>query len=94
MIQKWNFPQQLEEAVRMHHDHPKFADNDPAFCAIVSLANSLCVKLGIGPEKQPDLNLAGLDSAQMLQLDENRLSTISEQLLQQLEEDKTLFCSA
>lgn len=70
------------------------ADVDPTFCAVVSLANSQCVKLGIGPEHRPDLELGELEATLMLPLDEHRLATISEKFQEELAEEKTVFAAA
>jgi HD-like signal output (HDOD) protein len=65
VAQKWGLPEAIAEAVRHHHD-PEHAVVDPQLCAIVSLANSACVKLQLGLEQQPDLDLASLTAAGQL----------------------------
>ena len=90
VVERWNLAPALAEAVRLHHQ-PLGAEIDPTLCAIVSLANSLCVKLGIGPERDSDLNLAELESTLMLTLAPERLSEIAASVKERLVEDKSLF---
>ena len=59
VVTAWGFPPGIAKAIRVHHD-PATAANDPYLYATVSLANSMCVKAGLGPDKQPDLDLATL----------------------------------
>ena len=68
----WGLPPAVAESVRYHHD-PASAAADPQLCAIVSLANALCVKLGLGPRKRPDLDLAALPATEQLGLTTDRL---------------------
>ena len=68
VVTAWGFPPALAETVRFHHD-PTMADNDPTLCATISLANSMCAKAELGPDRQPDLDLPALPSAQMLKLE-------------------------
>ena len=60
-------------------------------CAAVSLANSLAVKLEIGPERQADIDLVALESAQRLRLDAGRLEHIAECVSGRLEEERSNF---
>ncbi len=77
---KWSLAEPLAEAVRCHHD-PGQATLDPTLAAIVNLANGVCTKLEIGPEKTPDLDLALLPAASMLPLDPAIYETLPEQAL-------------
>ncbi len=65
VARKWGLPESIVEAVRHHHD-PTQAEVDPQLCAIVSLANSMCIKLQLGLEQDPDLDLASLPTAEQL----------------------------
>ncbi len=65
VAEKWSLASPLREAIEHHHD-PTLATCDPSLSAIVSLANAICVKLEIGPEKRPDVDLAS--HAAVLQL--------------------------
>ena len=78
----WGFPPAFAEAVHLHHD-PTIAQVDPILCATVSLANSMCVKAELGPDKQPELDLSELPSAEMLKLDVDP-TTLSERLRETL----------
>ncbi|HZE89457.1 MAG TPA: HDOD domain-containing protein [Verrucomicrobiae bacterium] len=86
----WKLPAELVEAVRQHHE-PAAATVDPALCAIVSLANSLCVKLCIGPERHPDLDLGQLEPAATLAITPAQLEAIGAELPELLAKEKSLF---
>ncbi len=90
VVKKWNLPAPLEEAVRLHH-RPMQSLLDPALCAIVSLGNSICIKLGLGPERQSELALEGLDVVRRLKLPPERLPRITEMLKEKLAEERELF---
>ena len=67
VVRSWGLPPAIVESVRYHHD-PASAIADPQLCAIVSLANALCVKLELGPHQRPDLDLAALPACEQLGL--------------------------
>lgn len=87
LTEKWGFSVPLQEAVRLHHD-PESAVESPQLCAIVSLANSICVKLGIGPEKDPDLDLAQLPAARILNLEREQIDDVIDALNEDLAKEK------
>ncbi len=76
-VHKWNFSPSLEEAVFLHHN-PKSAQADPELCAIVSLANDICIKLSIGLACLPHLDLSKTDSVEILNIDEKHVSRLLE----------------
>jgi putative nucleotidyltransferase with HDIG domain len=93
VVQRWNLAPALREAVECHHE-PMAAEVNPTLCAIVSLANSLCVKLEIGPERCPDLDLATLDSTRMLTLDSAQLARIAATVREKIGEEKAALSLA
>ncbi|RPI20312.1 MAG: HDOD domain-containing protein, partial [Acidobacteria bacterium] len=90
VAQKWNLPAVLQEVVREHHN-PAAATLDPHLCAIVSLADAVCVKQGIGPSKRADLDLSSLTAAAILGMKPESLEKISQSVADRLSEDKRLF---
>jgi putative nucleotidyltransferase with HDIG domain len=90
VIRKWNLPDTLEEAVRLHHRAMRSLV-DPILCAIVSLANSACVKIGIGPERLPELDLTRLDVTARLKILPDRLTQLLQTIESKLVEEKELF---
>ena len=82
-VHKWNFSPSLEEAVSLHHN-PKSAQADPELCAIVSLANNICVKLGIGLEWFPHLELSETDPVEILNLDGKHVSRLLETVVSEM----------
>jgi putative nucleotidyltransferase with HDIG domain len=88
VAERWHLAPPLREAVQFHHQ-PMGAEIDPTLCATVSLANSMCIKLGIGPERNPELSLADEESALMLTLAPERLDQISAAVKARLDEEKS-----
>ena len=93
VVNRWNLTPELQEAVRLHHQ-PMSAEVDPTLCAVISLANSLCVKHEIGPERMPDLELSELESTLMLPIDPFQLDQLANQILEKLDEEKQLLSVA
>lgn len=83
----WSLAESLCEAVRCHHDPGMTADHR-TLAAIVSLANSVCVKLEIGPERESDLELASLRSADLLGLDGETLDALPAKALACIEAER------
>ena len=57
----------------------------------MSLGNSLCIKLGLSPERQPGLALEGLEVVRRLKLPPERLPRIMETLQEKLAAEEELF---
>ena len=93
VVRQWSFDPKLQEAVRLHHD-PMAAKEDPLLCAIISLANDLCAKLGIGPERRSDIDLSRLDTTLRLKLDAGRLEPVAGEIVAALEREKELLSVA
>lgn len=64
---KWRFAPSIEDAIANHHT-PDQAAAAPELTQIVSLANSFCHKLEVGPTRKPDLDLHKLKSVKALGL--------------------------
>lgn len=47
VARKWNFPDEIAVAIAFHHN-PERAQNHRLLCHLVSLANLLCITLGVG----------------------------------------------
>ncbi len=93
IVGRWNLTAELQEAVRLHHQ-PMSAEVDPTLVAIISLANSLCVKNGLGPERNPELDLGDLESTLMLPIDPARLDDLAGEIVEKLDEEKKLLSVA
>lgn len=76
LARKWNFPPQLAEAVGYHHN-PVSAPSHKQLACIIHLGNSLMISLGIGFEKNKNVVLEKLPSAEFLKLNGPALATIS-----------------
>ncbi len=64
---KWRFTTDIEEAIANHHQ-PDQARSAKELTQIVSLANSICHKLSVGPTRKPDLDLNDRESTKTLGL--------------------------
>ncbi len=90
VIKKWKFAPIQQDVVQYHHC-PEKGKVDPKFCAVISLANSLCTKLCIGPERRPDLDLSEEPGNKILGIDSDRLEALAETVQETLAEDKQIF---
>jgi putative nucleotidyltransferase with HDIG domain len=75
LARKWNFPPQLAEAVGYHHN-PLSAPSHRKLACIVNLANLFMISMGIGFEKNKDLQLEKQPSAAHLNLEGPALSAL------------------
>jgi putative nucleotidyltransferase with HDIG domain len=75
LAKRWNFPPQLIESVRYHHE-PDAAPEYPQLAHIVNIGNLLMVKQGIGFEKDSELLPEKTSSAEALKLDEADLRDV------------------
>lgn len=75
LARKWNFPPQLAEAVGYHHN-PGSAPSFKALACIVNLANAFMVAMGVGFEKNKEIDLEKLPAAQFLRLDGTAIAAI------------------
>jgi putative nucleotidyltransferase with HDIG domain len=90
VVGKWGLAEELVEAVRHHHE-PESATLDPRLCATVGLANAICVKLEIGPEKRPDLEMAAVPAQRILRLDAAAFPGLLERAQRQVADDRQLL---
>lgn len=90
VVKRWNLAPPLQEAVFLHHQ-PMAAEHDPQLCAIVSLANSLCIRLGIGPERDPELRLDELESTLMLTLSTTQIAEVAAKVQESIASEKTVL---
>jgi putative nucleotidyltransferase with HDIG domain len=79
LARKWNFPPQLAEAVGYHHN-PLSASNFRQLACIVNLANLLMISMGIGFEKNKEINLEKQPSAEFLKLNGPSLVALTSEL--------------
>ncbi|MBN1571484.1 MAG: HDOD domain-containing protein [Acidobacteria bacterium] len=79
LARKWNFPPQLAEAVGYHHN-PLSASNYRQLACIVNLANLVMIHMGIGFEKNKDINLEKQPSAEFLKLNGAALVALTSEL--------------
>ena len=81
VAQKWNFAEEIDEAIGTHHN-PRQAQLMPVLACIIQLADGLANKLEIGPSRSPDLDLMSLDAVKFLRLNADSI----DQLLGETEE--------
>ena len=79
-VTAWGFPpppHRRDDPVSSRH--PTMAEVDRPLCATVRLANSMCAKAGLGPDSQPEVDLATLPSTKIFGL-ATRVNELSEQV--------------
>ncbi|HUX07361.1 MAG TPA: HDOD domain-containing protein [Acidobacteriota bacterium] len=90
VLHKWNLAPELEEAV-LHHHTPYQAEHNPKLTAIVSFANALSNKLGIGPTKKPAVEMEETEAVKILGLADDKLAELVQHVSDLLEEDREIF---
>jgi len=95
VLEKWNLPKPLITAVMQHHTLA-FSDEDDHYqrslTAVTSLANLLCIKLGIGARSPlEDLDISGSQAAKILKIDEGALQQLESVVAETYTQDKGLF---
>jgi HD-like signal output (HDOD) protein len=72
---KWRFTTDIEDAIANHH-RPGEASAAQELTQIVSLANSICHKLSVGPTRKPDLDLNDMESTKTFGLNPDSIEKI------------------
>jgi HD-like signal output (HDOD) protein len=94
LIQRWNLPDNLDDAVRLHHDLELAAGEAPdavTLVRIVNLADGICHRLGIGAAPAEELDLANERAVLELELDEDRLSAVIDEVRATWDKERSLF---
>lgn len=86
----WNLSDRLTEVVRFHHT-PEQAEVEPMLCHIVHFADTIVVKMGIGPINRPDLSLLDSPSQALLKLQPGKIEQLGKQILNRLADEKKTF---
>ena len=83
LLDHWQFPQSLKEAVLDHHDPAPAQDDEPLpISHIICLGNEMAKHLEVGFDDAQAESMAGVESARLMGLDEETLQNI----LQETEE--------
>jgi putative nucleotidyltransferase with HDIG domain len=90
LVNKWKLSPVLEEVIRNHHNDAALSPEAPLLCYL-DLGNRLCHKLGIGFLQDPDLDIVGCQSNQILGFDAAFFETIIAQLQETLESEMEIF---
>ncbi len=91
IAQKWNFDWEMVETIAYHHS-PEAQTTGNTLAAILSVANDVCKRMGVGLEKvSEDIPPSQSWGAQSLGLDDATCLEIQEILRQVLEEEKKLY---
>lgn len=86
---KWNLPDQLVEAIALHHD-PDGATINPKLTAIVHLADAICVSMGIGIGVDGMLYPMSNHAIELLGFDETGIESIINELTDVLVDQTTM----
>ena len=97
VVKKWKLSEELENAIRYHHDgfqtnikeNPFYMGKLPT---IVNLSDLICLKIGIGRKDPiPELNITDSDSASLLKLPEDSVDNLTEKVSENFEVEKETF---
>jgi putative nucleotidyltransferase with HDIG domain len=100
VLEQWNFPSVLIDAVRCHHD-PEMARDNPDFgddghrameiAHVIHFADVLARSQGYGFDSSLEFDLPALRSAESLGLTAPSIAEISEELIERMAEEEQLF---
>ncbi len=82
----WRFTAEIEEAIANHHQ-PELNSSTNELIPIVSAANAVCHKLGVGPIRKPDLDMDRIKSFKVLGLDADRIEEILAEVREALQSE-------
>ena len=95
LINKWNLPEILTDAIRIHHDldsDQKIPQNILRTAALINFADLICQKLGIGYKQPIDgFKLSEAKSAQILELKEDCIKNLINQTNTDFQSNKDIF---
>jgi putative nucleotidyltransferase with HDIG domain len=72
LLQRWKFPQEFIKVARLHEGNG-FGPSTDRFLLVINLANHLAINMGYGLTDDGKVDLAGLDSAELLEMDSDSL---------------------
>jgi len=94
---KWGFPDHLCDTIRRHHftAYDDLLDLEPrtrALCCIIALADTLCIRLGVGFRgPMADLPLRDREFMQLLKISDDQMTEITERFKQAYIEEKLSY---
>ncbi|HAS17163.1 MAG: hypothetical protein A2Y48_02430 [Nitrospirae bacterium RIFCSPLOW2_12_42_9] len=97
VVKKWKLSEELEKAIRYHHDGFQVLIKDNPFYLgklpiIVNLADLICIKSGIGRKnKYPELNISESEAAALLRITEGTISGLTDKIQKNFESEKDNF---
>lgn len=90
LARKWNLPDHLEEVLRLHH-FPEEATVRPRLCAVVNLADTLCLEEGLGPQFPLAASVEESPARLLLSLSRETLKQVRAEVAGQLEKERRFF---
>ncbi|MBI4715864.1 MAG: HDOD domain-containing protein [Nitrospirae bacterium] len=96
VVKKWRLSEELEYSIRYHHDFRFLLTGYPYYlgklAAVIHLADLVTIQLGIGRrEASPNLQPADTEAAEVLKINEGRLTILTERIHQSYLEEKETF---
>jgi putative nucleotidyltransferase with HDIG domain len=90
LVNKWKLAPVLEDVIRNHHNEAALSPEAPLLLYL-DLGNKLCRKLGIGFIDDPDLDIVGTQSNQILGFSQEFFDRVTTQLQETLETEMEIF---
>lgn len=90
LVNKWKLAPVLEEVIRSHHNEAALSPEAPLLLYL-DLGNKLCHKLGIGFIQDPDLDILGCQSNQILGFGPEFFEKVTAGLQETLETEMEIF---
>lgn len=80
IARKWKFPKNLETVIEFHHSEEYPVFDDPSYeasCQIIKIADAICLRIGIGFQRQIDLSNIG---AEYIGYDDKKIESLIERV--------------
>jgi len=90
LVNKWKLSPILEEVIRNHHNEAAMSPEAPLLLYL-DLGNRLCHKLGIGFVQDPDMDIVGCQSNQILGFGPDFFDSVTTLLQETLETEMEIF---
>lgn len=90
LLKGWDFPDELVR-VTLQHEHPALGEKTEKPLLVIHLANMLTRKIGYSLYPEPDMDLAGIPSAQLLDIDGEALEGIGKRVMEMVQNTSNAF---
>jgi putative nucleotidyltransferase with HDIG domain len=90
LLKGWDFPDELVR-ITQQHENPTLSEQTEKALLLIHLANMLTRKIGYSLYPEPDMDLAGIPSAQLLRIGTEDLEAIGKRVMEMVQSTSNAF---